>query len=253
MNSPTLPRAARDEDLVSFLIERSPYGVLEAVISCALDDDPRGKQLLANGFASTVAHSPKLEQQFFDRLLVSQPLPYASSTIDAYLTGLLPAQLSTFFSAQTVAEKKHPARQALYGAAIPSKNGRVFLDVLAVFMRHGTQAAFLEMFIKRGANDLVRAVAQGNKAFLTLMAPAIQKAPTSLFVSILELAEKSPDVIDLVVNTCAVPVTVFEDPRVLRHASLNLNGLVSAMAARATRQPEREVAGRTPARKADEL
>ena len=242
MNNPSHPSPLPD-DMVSFLIERSPTGVLETVITCANDGDPRGKVLLANGFARAVAESPKLEASFFDQLLGSQPLPHAASTIDTYLSSLLPTQLASFFSSQKAAEKKHPARQALYGAAIPSNNGLLFLEALEVFMKHGTQADFLEVFVRRGANDIVRAVAQGNKPFLTLLAPALQKAPTSFFVSIIELAKKSPEVIDLVVRTCAVPITTFENKQVLRHASPAIYDLVTAMAARATRPQPRPGVG----------
>ena len=219
--------------IISFLLDRAPGGLVEAIISSAATDDPRWQSIVNGEFSLRVLASPKLQQDFFGCLLGKKPPKQGAPIIDAYLCGLGSRGRSEFFDAKRVRSKAHPVRMAIHGASFQTDSGRAYLGALSVFVQHCVKKGLLGSVLERSREDFARACLQGNRDFLALVMPELAPVPEALLVAVVE--RQSPNTtsaVNLLSSEFAVPMSQFASPGVLSRAHRETANFIIAMHAR---------------------
>jgi hypothetical protein len=235
----TRPQAAlKLARLVSFLLEKSPDAMLDAVLACARDGDPRWTLVFEAGLARLIAHSQQLQERFFRGLVGKEPATCGAPIVDAYLGTLTRDQLSTFLNPAKMKLKAHPVRQVLRGAADTTGSFEVYCSVLEVFIRRGLDGVLLADVVDRAEADFAVACVQCNRKFLQLVVPKLPGIPDSLLIAVVR-KRNSERGIKYLVDNCAVPIDRLTDPKVICHASPPTWNFIIAVEGRANRIPHR--------------
>ena len=112
---------------------------------------------------------------------------------------------------------------------------------MATFIAAGLQGDKLHALAMRRHKDVQRACSLGNQGFLELLFTHLQSIPTNLLIYVVAGETYSNTLMANLVITGTVPLTDFTNPKVHRLASVKAFSLLDAMAARASRMPERAV------------
>ena len=112
---------------------------------------------------------------------------------------------------------------------------------MTAFVAAGLQGDKLQALAMRRHKDVQRACSLGNQAFLELLFAHLQPVPTKLLINVVADETHSSALLAHLVVTGTVPLTDFTNPKVQRFASVKTFSLLDAMAARASRLPERAI------------
>ena len=112
---------------------------------------------------------------------------------------------------------------------------------MATFIAAGLQGDKLHALAMRRHKDVQRACSLGNQRFLELLFAHLQPVPTKLLIYVVADETHSSILLAQLVITGTVPLSDFTNPKVHRFASVKAFSLLDAMAARASRLPERAI------------
>ena len=138
-------------------------------------------------------------------------------------------------------DKNHLVNHVFSKAAFTTPVGALARELMATFIAAGLQGDKLHALAMRRHKDVQRAYSLGNQGFLELLFTHLQSIPTNLLIYVVAGETYSSTLMANLVVTGTVPLTDFTNPKVHRLASVKAFSLLDAMAARASRMPERAV------------
>ncbi|WP_156955229.1 hypothetical protein [Polaromonas glacialis] len=228
-------------DTLNYFIQTSPGGSLEVALACAADAQPHWQALFEHGLIGAVADDPRLERRLFNHLCIDAVQIHGNPLLRAYLAGLSPKHGDRIFSDSALQDKNHPVNHVFSKAAFTTPGGALARELLATFIAAGLQGKILHALAMRRHKDVLRACSFGNQAFLDLLFAYLQLIPIELLIYVVADETHSSTLVANLVVAGAVPLTDFTNPKVHRFASEKALSLLHAMAARASRQPERAI------------
>ncbi len=234
---------ASPRTVVSLFLDKSPDAVLDTVLACARDGDPRWKFVFGIDLVRLIASTAERQQRFFDGLLDDRPAQHGAPILNAYLGALTPAQRSALLSPAAAKAKAHPARKALRGAATKTTGFKVYCSALEVFIRHGRTHGLLDDIVHRERVYFGKACLQGNRGFLDLVVPNLPAISDKLLIEVVEW-ENSERAVFLLHKEFGVPISQFVKPNVLGHAIEKTSEFIISMDARVNPIPDSRSSGR---------
>lgn len=223
----------------SYLVNCSPNGCLDVVLSCANDGADHWRPLFKGGFADQIAENPRLKTRFFKCLCIDDIQPYAHEILRVFLATLSPNNSQVFFSSSSLADKTHPANHVFSRAAYPTPTGRLALDVLQILIEAGIKGDLLKDLTLRRHLDVKAACGYGNEGFLALLLKDLLPIPSKLLVHLVSNAKHGPRVVAKLIQDGIVPLNAFCEPEVMNHADESVRSLIWALDARAGRGSDR--------------
>lgn len=228
-------------ELAKFIVDRATRTAVEVVSTCAADGCQRWRLFFAQGLADAISEDTELEADFFQRLCGGRGLPYSAEIIEKYFVDMPEDRLKKFMDPTSLKRKAHPANLAFYGASFINKSGEYFMDIFKVFVKYGLVGEKVDIVANRCFDELERACNLGNEAFMITIIPMLTHLPEELTQKIVSRSAQAEVVIDLLVNKCHVPISVFMEPKILISAKPAVAEYIVAIDARSRREPEREI------------
>lgn len=219
----------------SYLLNCSPTGCLDVVLSCAKDGENHWRQLFKDGFADQVAEDPRLKTRFFRHLCVDEIQPHGHEILSAFLATISRNNSQRLLSSSSLADKTHPANHVFSRAAYPTPNGRLALDLFRIFVDAGLQGDLLEELALRRHLDVKAACGHGNQEFLALLFKKLLPPPSKLLICIVSNAKHGRSLVAKLTQDGIVPLEAFSEPAVMTHADENVLSLLWALEGRAGR------------------
>ena len=226
---------------LNYFIQSSPGGSLDVALACAADGKPHWQALFEHGLIGAVADDLRLERRLFNPLCIDAVQIHGNPLLRAYLDGLSPMHSHRIFSDSALQDKNHPVNHVFFKATFTTPGGALARKLMATFIAAGLRGDKLHALAMRRHKDVQRACSLGNQEFLELLFTHLQPIPTKLLIYVVAGETYSSSLMANLVVTGTVPLTDFTNQKVHRFASVKEFSLLDAMAARASRLPERAV------------
>lgn len=223
----------------SYLVNCSPNGCLDVVLSCANDGEDHWRPLFKDGFADHIAENPRLKTRFFKCLCIDDIQPHAHKILRAFLATISRKNSQCFLSSSSLADKTHPANHVFSRAAYPTPTGRLAMDLLQILIEAGLKGDLLKELALRRHLDVKAACGHGNQGFLGLLFKDLLPIPRKLLVHIVSNAKHGPSVVAKLIEEGIVSLDAFCEPEVMNHADESVRSLIWALEARAGRGSNR--------------
>jgi len=231
----TTPKSPVAPQLSRFLNNRTPKSAIDLMVACATLGENHWDTLLDKDTVELIASSPALEEKFLTTLCKQPGLPYAHFVMGAYLRHLEQSSLERLFSAESLKRRNHPASICLYGASFSSAGGQNLTKVFEQLLIHGLSA---DTITDRNLSDVARAASLGHKDLLKVLVPRLTHLPDDVIRAIFERSMHPIDSISILIDECAVPLSVFTNPKMLALAKREPRYYISARLSRQKRIPE---------------
>jgi len=228
---------APEQDLARLIVEKSPRGALDVVLSCLSDSRQGWRLLFEQGLSTAIATDPALRRSLFERILGEVAYPYAAEVVEAFLSGLSAKNLAEVWDIDALKDKKHPANVCCCAASFPTPLGAHFLEIFLLFRKHGLGKPQLDIVASKCLRELERACSLHSVRFLNAVLPHLDSLPAKLVTGIVTRPKDAAGVIAMLVQECGVPVAEFSSEAVLRHASHEVRSFVVALEGRSRTRP----------------
>jgi hypothetical protein len=230
---------APEQDLARLIVQTSPRGALDVVLSCLSDNSHGWRLLFDQGLSTAIATDPALRRSLFERILGDVAYPYAAEVVEAFLCGLSAKNLAEVWDIDTLKDKKHAANVCFCGASFPTALGAYFLGIFLLFRKHGLEKPQLDIVASKCLRELERACSLRSVRFLNAVLPHLDPLPAKLVTGIVTRPNDAAAVIAMLVQECGVPMAEFSSEAVLRHASPEVRSFIVALEGRSRTRPTR--------------
>jgi len=242
MTAPTLRQTTNENQgmstnstFQSYLLNCSPTGCLDVVLSCAKDGENHWRQLFKDGFADQITENPRLKTRFFKHLCVDEIQPHGHEILRAFLATISGNNSQGLFSSSSLADKTHPANHVFSRAVYPTSNGSLALDLFKIMIEAGLQGDLLEELALRRHLDVKVACGYGNQEFLALLFKELHPVPEKLLVHLVSHTKQGSSLVAKLIQDGIVSLEAFSNPAVMSYADESVLSLLWALEGRAGR------------------
>jgi hypothetical protein len=225
-------------EFLRYSIQKTPGACLDIVLACAKDGALHWQDLFQHGLSEVIAGDLRLERRLFRHLCIDAVQDHGNAILSSYLGRLSPEHHKRLFTSEALMDKNHPVSYVFSRAAFAT-SGTLALELLGTFIKAGLSGGRLQELAKRRNKDVQQACRLGNQNFLDFLLPKLQPIPDTLLEHIVASETHGPSIVSRLIQSGTVTFAAFNDPKVLRSANQNVSMMLSALAARSTREKSR--------------